>query len=270
MSGIYEIKAMRSFIRLCGNGWELGYHERNGGNASLRLTAGEAALMEPFFSPRDWVPLPLAAPSLSGALFIVTGSGKFMRDAALEPEENVCVIELDALGERFRVLWGLTEGGAPTSELCSHLLCHEAVGGSRSVIYHCHPPCIIALSYILPLEHKAFTDALWRSMTECPIAAPRGVGVLPWIVPGSVELGRQTSALLKRYDAAVCACHGLFCAGKDCGDALGMAHTLEKSADIYLRILSSGAAPLRSITGGDLRALSEAYSLDLNGEFLWD
>ena len=40
---------------------------------------------------------------------------------------------------------------------------------------------------------------------------PGGVGVVPWMVPGGADIALATSELMKEYDAAVWAHHGLFC-----------------------------------------------------------
>ena len=43
-----EIPAVRGFIRMCTDGWEQGWHERNGGNLTYRMKWSNAAR----FSPR--------------------------------------------------------------------------------------------------------------------------------------------------------------------------------------------------------------------------
>lgn len=262
-----EIPAIEGFIRLCHTGWELGLHERNGGNLSYRMTREDISACTPLFRTGDWVSLPESVPSLAGEHFIVTGSGRYMQNVEREPLKSIGIIELDGIGAAYRVLWGLV-GAKPTSELISHLLCHSAAGKERPVMYHCHPACLVAMSHILPAESRDFTLALWKSMTECPIAIPKGVGVLPWITPGSAELGRATSALLDRFTAVIWALHGLFVSGRDFDDAIGAAHTLEKTADIYLKILSTGKDPKNFITDGQLISLSEAYDLGLELSYL--
>ena len=47
---------------------------------------------------------------------------------------------------------------------------------------------MIALTYILPLTDRDFTNALWQSATECPVVFPEGVGVCPWMVPGGADI----------------------------------------------------------------------------------
>ncbi len=52
----------------------------------------------------------------------MTGSGKYFRNVILKPEDSICMIELDETGENYRIVWGLVNGGRPTSELPSHLM----------------------------------------------------------------------------------------------------------------------------------------------------
>ena len=41
MSTIYEIPCVKGFIRMCNDGWLQGWHERNGGNLTYRMTRSE-------------------------------------------------------------------------------------------------------------------------------------------------------------------------------------------------------------------------------------
>lgn len=81
---------------------------------------------------------------------MVTGSGKYFRNVILDPEDSICIIELDEKGENYRICWGLVNGGRPTSELPSHLMNHEvkklATNGAHRVIYHAHTTNVIALT----------------------------------------------------------------------------------------------------------------------------
>ena len=82
---------MKGFARLCADGWEQGWHERNGGNLTYRMTVGEVADCRPFFyeNPRNWIPLGVQADNLRGAFFAVTGAGCYMRNVPLDIARNV-------------------------------------------------------------------------------------------------------------------------------------------------------------------------------------
>ena len=49
----------------------------------------------------------------------------------------------------------------------------------------------------------------------------------------------------------------------------GLAHTIEKSAEIYVKVLSMGGGIIRqTITDDDLRAIARDFGLTLNEKFL--
>ena len=206
---ITEIPVMQDYIRMCGDGWDQGWHERNGGNLTYRMRPEEVEQCRPCFQaePGPWVNMGVQADNLKGEHFIATGSGKYFRNVPLAPQDNVCILEINQAGDSWRIVWGLEKGGRPTSEFPSHFLNHsvrkKATAGENRVIYHAHPANLIALTYILPLTARDFTRALWKSATECPVVFPGGVGVVPWMVPGGAEIALATSKLMEEYDAAV-------------------------------------------------------------------
>lgn len=273
--GILDTKILKDYIRMCSDGWQLGWHERNGGNLTYRMTAEDVTLCKPYFNAesRQWVSMGVQAENLAGEHFITTGSGKFFRNVELDPAANIGIVEINERGDSWRIVWGLENGAKPTSEFPSHFLNHSvrkaATGGENRIIYHCHATNIIALTYILPLTDRDFTRALWQSATECPVVFPEGVGVCPWMVPGGAEIARATSELMKSYPAAIWAHHGLFVSGPDFDTAFGLAHTIEKSAEIYVKVLYAGQGKIRqTITDDDLRAIAKDFGVTLNERFL--
>ena len=228
MSTIYDIEVMQGYIRMCSDGWEQGWHERNGGNLTYRMRPEEVEQCRPFFkeTPGEWVNMGVQADNLAGEYFISTGSGKFFRNVSLAAQDNICIVEINEAGDSWRIVWGLEKGGRPTSEFPSHFMNHSvrkaATNGEYRVIYHAHPANIIAMTYILPLTARDFSRALWQSATECPVVFPGGVGVVEWMVPGGSEIAMATSELMKKYDAAVWAHHGLFVSGPDFDITFGL------------------------------------------------
>ena len=221
-----------------------------------------------------WQPVGASVPALSGEYFMVSGSGRFMRNMILEPETNCCIIEVDQTGENYRICWGLVKGGMPTSELPTHLMNHEvkmkATEGRYRVIYHAHPANIIALTFVLPLTDEVFTRELWEMATECPVVFPAGIGVVGWMVPGGRDIAVATSRLMEEYDAAVWAHHGLFCAGEDFDLTFGLMHTIEKSAEILVKVLSIRPDKLQTITPQDFRNLAVDFHVNLPEKFLYE
>ena len=272
---ITDIEVMQHYIRMCGDGWDQGWHERNGGNLTYRMRPEEVEQCRPYFKaiPGQWVNMGVQADNLRGEFFISTGSGKYFRNVPLAPQDNICIVEINEAGDAWRIVWGLEKGGHPTSEFPSHFLNHsvrkEATGGACRVIYHAHPANLIAMTYILPLSARDFTRALWKSATECPVVFPGGVGVVPWMVPGGSDIALATSQLMKEFDAAVWAHHGLFASGPDFDTTFGLMHTIEKAAQIYILALSAGQGRiLQTIEDDDLRAIAKDFGVTLREEFL--
>lgn len=267
---------VRGFIGLCDNGWQQGWHERNGGNLSYRLTDEEAATVRPGFyeTPGEWIDLGFAEPTLANACFLTTGAGAYMQNISAAPAANIGIVELNAQGSAYRVVWGLV-GRKPTSELPTHLMNHAirmaATGGACRVIYHAHPVNIVAMTFILPLDARTFSRALWKAMTECALVFPEGVGVVPWMVPGGVEIGRATSEAMRQFSAVIWAQHGLFASGATFDETFGLMHCIEKAADIYCRAraMNSGSDEfLNTIPDEGLAQIGTEFGVAVNQDFL--
>lgn len=270
---LLQTDVIKAFVRCCDDGWQQGWHERNGGNLTYRMTDIEVAECKPgFVYDKEWTKLGVTAENLAGEYFIATGSGKYLRNVSLAPQDNICIIEINDAGDSGRIVWGLEKGGKPTSEFPSHYLNHsvkKAVSdGTHRVIYHAHVPYVIALTYVLPVGAKEFTRILWSSATECPVVFPEGVGQVPWMVPGGPEIAHATSEEMKRFNAVIWTHHGLFCSGTDFDDAFGLMHTIEKAAEIYVKALSTGLEFKQTITDENLREIAVAFGVTLNEEFL--
>ena len=267
---------MRGFIRLCTDGWHQGWHERNGGNLTYRMTDDQVKTCKPFFAEEgEWVEMGVQADNLRGAYFVTTGSGRYMRNVELDPAYNVGIVEINQAGDSWRIVWGLKDGGKPTSEFPSHFMNHsvrmQATDDACRVIYHAHPDYVIALTKILPLDARTITRVLWQAMTECIVVFPMGVGVVEWMVPGGPAIAKATSELMKTYDAAIWAQHGLFASGPDFDTTFGLMHCIEKAAKIYAeaRMMNGGSDEfMNTITDEGLRQIAVDFNLKVNEDFL--
>ena len=272
---ITDVKFVEGFIRMANDGWEQGWHERNGGNLSYRIKPEEVEEVKSFLKEDgSWQEIGTSVPDLAGEYFMVTGSGKYFRNVILDPEDSCCIIKLDDKGEKYQIQWGLVNGGRPTSELPSHLMNHEvkkkASGGKHRVIYHAHTTNVIALTFVLPLKDEVFTRELWEMATECPVVFPSGIGVVGWMVPGGRDIAVATSELMKKYDVAIWAHHGMFASGEDFDLTFGLMHTVEKSAEILVKTLSMSPNKLQTITPQNFRDLAVDFKVELPEKFLYE
>lgn len=74
---------------------------------------------------------------------------------------------------------------------------------------------------------------------------------------------------MRQYDAAVWAHHGLFCAGTDFDSTFGLMHTIEKSAEILVKVLSMRSQKLQTITPQNFRDLAADFRVTLPERFLY-
>jgi rhamnulose-1-phosphate aldolase len=241
-----------------------GWAERNAGNLSCLLPEDEAAMYfkgdrsKKSFSPG------LSLKDLAGKTFVVKGTGMFFRNVRRDPKRGLGVVKVAENGERLDLLWGFTDGGGPTSELPVHFLGHRArlqADPEHAVIIHTHATNVIVMSARRDLDENAFTAALWRMHSECLVVFPDGVGVLPWLVPGTEEIGAATAKKLQDCRLVVWPLHGVIGAGRSIDEAMGLIETVEKAAEIYVKSTAGGETP-RFITDGQLRELAKRFNLN--------
>lgn len=245
---------------------------------SYRMTPDEADEIKEYFSnDGEWKEIGknVSVPDFAGQYFIVTGSGKYFQNIKDNPKDSFCIITVNEDGDKYRIVWGLVNGGRPTSEISAHLLTHsikaEATGRKYCVVYHSHPKYTNILTYVLPLKSEVFTRELWEMMTECSIVFPNGVGVMEWMVPCCAEIGIATGKLMERYDAVIWPHHGLVCSGETTDMAFGIMHTIEKAAEMLVNVMQiTGGKKMQTITPQDFRKIEKDFNLNFSKEFLYE
>lgn len=269
-----EITVIEDFCTLMIEGYNNGWHELNGGNLTYRLTESEIATLSHLLDMdnRLWQPLNFLVSDLANEIFLVTGSGRYFKDAIKRTEETIGIIQINDKGNEYRICWGLSNS-KPTSELSSHLLNHETKkrtsNGENRVIYHAHTTNLIALTFVLPLDSIVFTRELWEMATECPIVFPNGVGIVDWMVPGGNQIGLKSSELMEKHDIIVWAHHGTFCSGKTLAQTFGIMETVEKSAEILVKVLSMTNKKVQTIELENFKDLAKSFNVNLDEKYLY-
>ena len=93
------------------------------------------------------------------------------------------------------------------------------------------------MTHIVPLDSNTFTEILWKMQTESLVVFPEGVAVLPWILCGGEEIGIATAEKMMEYRSVIWAQHGIFCTGQSLDEVFGLIETIEKAAEIYMKII---------------------------------
>lgn len=242
--------------------WTLGWDELNGGNVSYLL---EEEDVEKYIDIRKHIrSLELAFPvkELAGKYFIVTGSGKYFRNIIKDPEANLGVVRVSESGAEVEILWGLRNQTKPTSELASHFMSHIArlkEDPKHRIVLHTHATNVIAMTFTHELDEKEFTKTLWKMCTECLVVFPDGIGILPWMVPGSNEIGQETAKKMKDYRVVIWPHHGIFVTGSTMDETFGLVETVEKAANVYNLI--GGREIKQSIEDKELFELAKAFGV---------
>ena len=215
------------------------------------------------------IPIGFKADSLIGKIFIVTGTGKYFKNVDDDPETNLGIIRIAKDGETAALLWGYKDGGRFTSELPAHLMSHMArlkVDPLNRVVMHSHPTHTLAMNYVHELDEKKLTHTLWEMCTECIVVFPDGVGVLPWMLCGTNEIGEATAKKMEEFRLVVWGMHGIYGAGKTMDETFGLIETVEKAAQIYM--LTLGSPRLNTIKDEDMVKLAELFKVEYRKDFL--
>jgi rhamnulose-1-phosphate aldolase len=262
-NNILNANYVQVMIEVTTNLYRLGWDERNGGNISYLLEENEVL---PFLNPTEVIreiPMIFDATSLAGKYFIVTGSGKYFKNVQANPAENLGIIRVKEDGKTLQLLWGLENDAVPTSELPSHFMSHMArleVDPENRIIMHNHATHLLAMSFTHDLDEKAFTRTLWQMCTECLVVFPEGVSILPWIVPGTTEIGEATAAKMKETRLVLWPQHGIYGAGKDMDEVFGLIETAEKAAEVYTYVCAQGGIK-QTISDENLRLLADSFGV---------
>ncbi|MDL0437346.1 MULTISPECIES: rhamnulose-1-phosphate aldolase [unclassified Niallia] len=243
------------------NMWRLGWDERNGGNISYLLKEEEVKEYLDASKVVRTIPIPTSVEELEGKFFIVTGSGKYFKNAKEDPCNTFGIIKVGERGQSIDLLWGLEDGTLPTSELPAHFKSHTErlkVDSEHRVIMHNHATNIIAMTFTHELDEAMFTKTLWQMCTECIVVFPDGIGIVPWMIPGTAEIGLQTAQKMKEHRLVIWPHHGIFGAGTTIDETFGLIETAEKAAQIYTAI-GDPARIKQTITDRELADLAKAF-----------
>lgn len=269
MKNILNAPFVDEMKKLTANMYRLGWDERNGGNVSYMLDEDEVAEYLDTNSVIREIPLGFDAASLVGKIFIVTGTGKYFKNVIDAPETNLGIIKIADDGKTAQLLWGYDDGGRFTSELPAHLMSHIArlkVDPENRVVIHTHPTNTLAMNFVHELDDKKFTHTLWEMCTECIVVFPEGVGVLPWMLCGTSEIGEATARKMEEFRIVIWGMHGIYGAGKTLDETFGLIETVEKAAQIYM--LTAHLPRINTIKDEEMVTLAEFFGVKYRKDFL--
>lgn len=231
------IKQIQQVAEVAGYLWQKGWAERNGGNITVNITDELDAAKKALPAIAGPFDIGVTLPYLKGCFFYAKGTGKRMRDLAREPMKNGAIIRICDDCAHYEII--ADEVVMPTSELPSHLSVHNyliAKGSPYKASLHTHPIELVALTHSQKwMQKDVATKVLWSMIPETKAFCPRGLGMVPYMLPGSVELADATIRTIDDdYDVVMWEKHGVFAVDVDIMSAFDQVDVLNKAALIYI------------------------------------
>ena len=256
-------KVVADVAETAGYLWQKGWAERNGGNITVNVTDhvdDEIRKMPAIAAP---VAIGATLPNLKGCYFYCKGTNKRMRDLARWPMENGSVIRILDDCAHYEII--ADNPVKPTSELPSHLAVHNYLIGKGSTYkasVHTHPIELVAMSHNKEfLNEDTISKLLWSMIPETKAFAPRGLGIVPYMLPSSNELAEATiKAIDNNFDVVMWEKHGVFAVDNDVMSAFDQIDVLNKSANIYMCARSMGFLP-DGMTEHQMLEISTVFNL---------
>jgi rhamnulose-1-phosphate aldolase len=159
--------------------------------------------------------LPLPAPELAGFAFLISGSGRRLREIIKDPAANLGCLVIEEGGQSGRLYTSPQRLFTNlTSEFNSHLAVHRdqvvASGTNFHAVVHAQPPHLTYLSFLARYQDPIYLNRHILSwQPELIIQLPEGVGIVPFLVPGSPQLMEATMAALRKHRIVVWSKHGV-------------------------------------------------------------
>jgi rhamnulose-1-phosphate aldolase len=247
---------------------EIGAAEGAAGNLSICLR--ESLDLASCFPCVHNIKLPVTVSDLAGAMLLVTGSGRRLREIVEAPAANLACIVVDPGGQTGQMF---TAPDCPfprvTSEFNSHLAVHHDRMRSRDIplhaVVHAQPLYLTFLSHLTHYQNQHYLNHhLLRWQPETILNFPEGIGVLPFILPGSAELTIETMLALREHRLVIWCGHGVM--ARVDGSILHALDLIEyaETAAHYEYLNMAIGSPGEGLTPEQLRAISEAWSVRQN------
>jgi rhamnulose-1-phosphate aldolase len=163
----------------------------------------------------DEIELPQPVPELAGATFLVSGSGRRLREIMDEPFASIGCILVNEGGQTGKLFTSYQRRFERiTSEFNSHLAVHYdqmlSSGTNFHAVIHAQPPRLTYLSHIPRYRDEHYLNThLLRWQPETIVNLPEGIGFVPFRIPSSPELTEGTLESLRKHRIVIWAKHGV-------------------------------------------------------------
>jgi len=186
-----------------------------GGAGNISVYIGWPVEPRRVFPNMERYDLPEPVPDVGGDAFVITGSGRRLREIMQDPPANVGFLQVDQEGSAATLYTSPRRLFARlTTEFNSHLAVHldqvRRTGTNFHAIIHAQPPYLTYLSHIPRYQDKAYLNThLLRWQPEMIVNLPEGLGCIPFLIPGSPDLMAATVSALRTHRVALWGKHGV-------------------------------------------------------------
>jgi rhamnulose-1-phosphate aldolase len=248
--------------------YQQGWAESSGGNISINVTDYlKNTDPDTLSGTSETIHFETAYPNLCNQWLLVTLSGSKARHIAKHPLPNIALIAITDNSRECRCFIddsAATPNQKPTSELLSHLAIHNLMireKQSVKVIMHAHVTELIALSHNPAFRSAdAINQILWSVHPEVKIFLPKGLGFVPYTLPGSAAIARKTIDILRDHEIIIWEKHGAFAVGDTLENTFDIIDIAAKAAKIYLLCKQAGYEP-EGLTESQIRELAESFKV---------
>jgi rhamnulose-1-phosphate aldolase len=245
---------------------EIEASEGAAGNISIYL--GWPLDIRQRFPNSETIELPEAVPELAGNTFIVTGSGRCLREISDDPAANLGCVVIDAGGKTGRLYTSPRKSFARlTSEFNSHLAVHHdqvvQSGTNFHAVVHAQPRHLTYLSHIPRYQDEPYlSQHLLRWQPELIMQLPEGIGHVPFLVPGSSELMAATLESLRQHRIVIWGKHGVVArsdiSAKRAADRIEYAETAAQYE--YMNLVNHEQG--EGLSAEEIRAIAELWNIE--------
>lgn len=161
------------------------------------------------------IELPQAVPGLAGATFLVSGSGRRLREIKDDPTANIACLQIKEGGRTGKLFTSYHRRfERVTSEFNSHLAVHYdqmlSSGTNFHAVIHAQPVHLTLISHIKRYQDEGYLNThLLRWQPETIINLPEGIGFIPFHPPSSAELMAANVESLRTHRVVIWAKHGV-------------------------------------------------------------
>lgn len=213
------------------------------------------------------IELPQIVPELAGATFLVSGSGRRLREIIDDPTANIACIHINEGGRTGKLYTSYHRRfERVTSEFNSHLAVHYdqvvRTGTNFHAVIHAQPVHLTFLSHLPRYQDEGYLNThLLRWQPETIINLPEGIGFIPFQVPGSPELMAANVECLRQHRIVIWAKHGAMARSdvsvKRATDRVEYAETAAKYEYLNLAVGETG----EGLSVDEIRAICKSFDV---------